>query len=417
MEVMGYAYDHQTAMIWAEKVGYVVAILLITWILAKAAKWAFAKLVDRISFFRRATNSGESIGMTLGRVVSLLVWLFGLVAILNFLELGSVTGPVESMLTNVLEFVPNLLGAGIIFFVGLMIAKIVKELVETAMMAVNLDKWANKGGIDQVTGNATISKTIGTVVFVMIIIPVAVAALQALKISSISDPLVNMLNTMLFAVPNVIGAALILGLGYLIGRWVSNMASEILPGLGIDRAVSAMDIFPRGISISSAIANIAMIAVLLVSAVAATQLLQFPALTALVNEILALGSKIVFGGVIIAAGVLIANLLSKLVSGAAGEGSGALIVRYATIILFSAMGLSFMGVAKDIINLAFGALVVGGAAAAALAFGLGGRDAAARVLADMRSSSKVPAPAAKRTVKPAAKPITKPAARKPAAKK
>src|SRR5699024_1451775 len=43
-------------------------------------------------------------------------------------------------------------------------------------------------------------------------------------------------------------------------------------------------------------------------------------------------------------------------------------------------GLRYMGLADSIINLAFGAVVIGGAAAAALAFGLGGRDAAARML-------------------------------------
>jgi hypothetical protein len=410
-QIAGYAFDQDTALQWGEKLAVVLGILLVTWLLAKAAKWMFAKLVDKISFFKRDMNTGESVGMTLGRVVSLLVWLFGLVAILNYLELGSVTGPVESMLTNVLAFVPNLIGAGIIFFVGMMIARIVRELVETAMMAVNLDKWANKGGVDQITGKSTISKTIGTVVFVMIIIPVAVAALQALQISSISDPLVNMLNTMLAAIPNVIGAGLILGLGYMIARWVSNMASEILSGLGVDRSVEAMGFLPKGVSISSAIANIVMVAVMLVSAIAATRLLQFPELTNLVNEILALGSKIVFGGVIIAVGVLIANLLANLASSAGGAGSGAMIIRYATIVLFSAMGLTFMGVAPDIINLAFGALVVGGAAAAALAFGLGGRDVAAKVLEELRDNPPAPKP------KAAPKPAPKPAAKKAPAKK
>ena len=49
--------------------------------------------------------------------------------------------------------------------------------------------------------------------------------------------------------------------------------------------------------------------------------------------------------------------------------------------LFVAMGRSFMGIASSIVQLAFGAIVVGAAAAAALAFGLGGRDEAARLLA------------------------------------
>ncbi len=379
-----YVFDQDLAMAILEKAALAVGILVATWLLAKLAKWSFAKLVDRISFFQRATGSGESIGMTLGRVVSLLVWLFGLIAILNALQLGSVTGPVESMLTNVLGFAPNLIGAGIIFFVGSIIARIVKELVETAMMTVNLDKWANRGGMEQVTGNAGISKTIGTVIYVLIIIPVAVAALQALEISSISDPLVNMLNTILNAIPNIIGAAIILGLGYVIGRWVANLITDLLPGLGVDRSVGALDILPEGTSVSSIAAKVTMVAVMLVSAIAATRLLQFPELTALVNQILELGGKVIFGGVIIAVGFLISNMLASIVSGAAGKGIGPIIVRYATIILFAAMGLKYMGIADSIIEMSFGALVIGGAAAFALAFGLGGRDAAANILSDMR---------------------------------
>ena len=413
MTIAGYQFDPDLAMMLAEKAAMVLGILLVTWVLAKAAKWAFAKLVDQIDFFRRGTSSGESVGMMLGRVVSLLVWLFGLVAILNVLNLGSVTGPVEALLTSVLDFVPNLIGAGIIFFVGSMIAKIVRELVETAMMTVDLDKWANKGGVETVTGNATISKTIGTIVYVLIIIPVAVAALQALQIESISAPLVNMLTVILNSIPNIIGAAIILGLGYVLAKWVANLVQDILPGLGVDRSVAALGVLPDGTSISSITAKVAMIAIMLISAIAATRLLQFPELTNLVNEVLELGSKVIFGGVIIAIGLLVANMLSALVSGASGGGMGANIVRYATIVLFAAMGLKYMGIADSIIEMSFGALVVGGAAAFALAFGLGGKDQAAKVLADIRNNP--PTPAKPTVVKPTAAVTV--AVKRPVAKK
>lgn len=413
MTVAGYQFDPDLAMILAEKAAMVLGILLVTWILAKAAKWAFAKLVDQIGFFRRGTSSGESVGMMLGRVVSLLVWLFGLVAILNVLNLGSVTGPVEALLTSVLDFVPNLIGAGIIFFVGSMIAKIVRELVETAMMTVDLDKWANKGGVETVTGNATISKTIGTIVYVLIIIPVAVAALQALQIESISTPLVNMLTVILNAIPNIIGAAIILGLGYVLAKWVANLVQDILPGLGVDRSVAALGVLPEGTTVSSVTAKVAMVAIMLISAIAATRLLQFPELTNLVNEVLELGSKVIFGGIIIAIGLLVANMLSALVAGASGGGMGANIVRYATIILFAAMGLKYMGIADSIIEMSFGALVVGGAAAFALAFGLGGKDQAAKVLADIRNNPPTPAkPVVAKSVAAVTVAVKKPVAKK-----
>ncbi len=395
LQVAGYEFDSDLAMEYGQKALTVLIILAVTWILAKAAKWAFAKMVDRISFLQRDTGSGESVGMSLGKIVSLLVWLFGLIAILNVLNLGNVTGPVQTLLNDVMGFIPNIAGAAIIFFVGSMIAKIVKQIVETAMMTVNFDRWANKGGVEQVTGNSSISKTIGTVVYVLIIVPVAIAALQALQISSISDPLVGMLQTILNAIPNIIGAAIILGLGYALARWVSGIVEDLLPGLGVDRSVAAMGILPEGTTVSGVVGKVAMIAIMLVSAIAATRLLNFPELTALVNEVLTLGGSVIFGGVIIAVGFLIANLLAKLVGGAAGDGIGPMVVKYATIVLFVAMGLKYMGIADSIIEMAFGALVVGGAAAGALAFGLGGRDAAAKALAKMDGDAPAAKPAAK----------------------
>ena len=101
MRFGNYRYDQDVAMQVLEKVGLAVLVLLVTWALARAAKWAFAKLVDNISFFQRGTGTGTSLGEALGKIVSLLIWLFGLLLILTVLGLGSVAGPVDSLLENV----------------------------------------------------------------------------------------------------------------------------------------------------------------------------------------------------------------------------------------------------------------------------------------------------------------------------
>jgi hypothetical protein len=66
---------------------------------------------------------------------------------------------------------------------------------------------------------------------------------------------------------------------------------------------------------------------------------------------------VLFGAAIIAAGFFIANLVARAFG---GTGTAATVVRYATLVLFVAMGLKYMGIADSIIELAFGALVVGG---------------------------------------------------------
>lgn len=383
MQIGNYRFDEGVAMDLAEKAVYVVGILIVTWALAKAAKWAFAQLVDTVSFFQRGTGGGQSVGESLGKIVSLFIWLFGLLAILTVLELSGVMAPIESLLNNVMAVIPNLIGAGILLFVGLMIAGIVRDIAVTAMQTVDLDKWANKGGVENVTGNGTISRTIGTVVYVLIAIPVAIGALGVLNIAAISVPATDMLGMILSAIPNIIAAGILLGIGYLISKFAVNILTDLLSGLGIDRSVAATGLLPASTSASSVISRIVQIAIILFFAIAATKLLGFPELTAIINEVLELGGSVIFGAVIIGVGFLIANLVSSFVAGASETSTASTIVRYATILLFTFMGLSFMGVGDEIVGMAFGALVIGSAVAGALAFGLGGRDWAAKKLEDL----------------------------------
>lgn len=380
-----YYYDEVLAMALAQKIGMALLALLVTWLVARAAKWAFAKLVDNVDFFKRGTGNGASLGESLGKIVSLLIWLFGLLIILNIFELGGVAGPIDSLLENVVAFLPNLLWAGLIFFIGMMVARIVRELVVTTLQTVDFDKWANRGGVDNVTGNSAISKTIGTIVYVLIAIPVAIAALERLQIESISRPLSGMLNTILMAIPNIIGAALLLGLAYMLSKFVVQIIKEVLPGLGVDRALADTGLMSDGTTASGIIARITQIAIILAAAIAATRLLGFPELTAILDQLLALGGRVIFGAVVIAFGFLIANLLARLIAGDAGSSTAGTIVRWATIILFVFMGLQFTGIGGMIPANALTILIAGVSVAGALAFGLGGRDWAARKLEQMDS--------------------------------
>ncbi len=384
----GYRFDRGLAMEWGEKALLVIAILIITWIVAKLAKWGFAKLVEKVDFLKRDTGSGDSIGYSLGKIISLLVWLFGLVVILDVLSLGNVTSPVQGLLTDVLHFIPNLIGAGLIFFIGAIIAKIVRDLVETVLTTVDFDKWLGRTGATEVTGNPKLSKTIATIVYVLIMIPVVIAALQALQITAISGPLVGMLERILDAIPNIIGAALLLALGYVIGKWVAGLIEQILPGLGVDRTIGAIGVLPAGTSASKVIGKIVLIAIVLISAVAATRLLGFPELTILVAQVVELGGQVIFGGVIIAVGFMLANILANLMSGT----GAATIVKYATIFLFAFIGLRQMGIGEEIVDMAFGAIVIGTAVAGALAFGLGGREWAGRKLEEIDRKAPPPPP-------------------------
>lgn len=406
----------------AEKAGIALIILIVTWLVARLVKAAFTRLVGNVKFLQRTSSDGQSLGAALGQIASLLIWLFGLVAVLQVFGLDRVLTPVQGMLDTLLSYLPNAIGAGFVFFIGFIIAKIARQLTETGLDTAGFDRGVSRltngqlgnasaapaaagasatpagaatpddgtahdtradgenvvrgGGSAVGTGSTSLSSVIGNLVFALILIVVSIAALQILGISAISDPAESMLQTILDAIPRIIAAALLLGLGVFIAKFAAQLLEGTLRGFGTDRAIGELGIVPEGQSASSIIGRVAQIGIILFFGVMAARMLNFPEITNFLEEVLALGGRVIFGAAIIAAGVIIAGLLRRTI----GSGTSGTIIHWATIALFVAMGLSFMGIADSIINLAFGAVVVGGAAAAALAFGLGGRDAAARTL-------------------------------------
>ena len=92
------------------------------------------------------------------------------------------------------------------------------------------------------------------------------------------------------------------------------------------------------------------------------------------------GGDVLLGGAILVIGFWLANLAYEAIERASGERATGLaqVARFAILGLVIAMGLRAMGIADDIVNLAFGLTLGAIAVAVALSFGLGGREAAGR---------------------------------------
>lgn len=101
-----------------------------------------------------------------------------------------------------------------------------------------------------------------------------------------------------------------------------------------------------------------------------------------------LAGQILLGLVILAVGNFFANLAHKLLSKSEGSAIIASVARYAILALVLAIGLHAMGIAEDIVLLAFGLSLGSIAVAVALSFGLGGRDAAGKHAEYLLSKSR-----------------------------
>lgn len=404
------AYWQNQLYEWGPRVLLAILILIATHFVAKAVQWGLAKIINRVPLLKRDPHTSEQrIGKEVGRLGYWLVWLVGLIAALQPLGLSGVLTPVTALTNEVFAFIPKLLGAGLFFFAGLILARIVRHIIEAALGALNLEKLASRAGLKlgdepparragddasmPVPTRNSIARAVGMTVSAIIIIFAAIGALDILQIEAVSEPAKNMLNMIAEAIPNVLAALLWLAIAYLIGKFVKTLIETVLPSLGFDNWVRALGFMPTNANPSRVVGAVAMTAILLAAAIEASRRLGGDSISVLLFQVTELGGKVIFGTVIIVVGLFLARILANLVGSSTGEaGYAQTIVKYAIIALFTAIGLTFMGLANEIVMMAFGLILGSAAVAAALAFGLGGRDWAAKRLEEMSRKSSSPTP-------------------------
>src|SRR5688572_8500121 len=231
------AYWRDQLFLWGPRVLFAILILIVTHFVAKGVQWGVAKGIDRMPVLKRHREAGvESIGTELGRLAYWLIWLVGLIAALQPLGLSGVLTPVTALTNEVFAFLPRLLGASLFFIAGLILARVVRHVVEAFLGALNLERLLGRAGVsigeaplavdesgvaqDGVAPvRSSIAKAVGVTVSAIIILFAAIGALQILQVSAISDPATNMLNAIAVAIPSVLAALVWLTLAFIIGRW------------------------------------------------------------------------------------------------------------------------------------------------------------------------------------------------------
>lgn len=357
-------------------------ILIIGWIIASLVRRALATVLSKTSIDTRLSQ-GAGIQPISGVIADLVYWFILLIVLtmtVGRLGLNGLFTPLTNMIDKTFAFMPNALLAAFVMFIGFIVAKIVRSMVTTVVSRLNLQALFNKAGVSDQNNLPSIA---GSIVFLLTIIPFSIAALDALKVESISRPATNMLNKIMEALPNVFTALAILVITYLVVRLVAN----IIKGLIAD---TQLDTLPEKVGLQSVLGSKKLSDVIacgilffamLFAVVAAADLLGFVPISDIITMFIAFGAQIILGAVILTIGFWLANLIAGAVE-RSEQGSKFLanIVRVLIMGLVLAMGLKAMGIADSIVNLAFGLTLGAVAVAFALSFGLGGQEAAARYL-------------------------------------
>ncbi len=403
-------------------------ILAIAWVVATIVKLVTTRALRILRLDERlnqqttnvdtpSSQNQLSLSETIGNALYWFIFLLFLLPILNTLELNQALLPIQTLITQIISILPNILAAVLIAFSGWLLATVVRRIVTNLLASAGVDRLGAKFGLGQTTTGQSFSGIIGTIVYVLILIPVAIAALNALRIEAISVPAVAMLQQILNALPTIFTAAFVLIAAYFLGRFVADLVTNILTSLGFNNIFSILGLpttrirqpgtiveTPRDYSAppetvtaattgrtpSEIVGIVVLVGIMLFAAVAAVDILNIPALTNLVSGIVVIFGRILAGLVVFAVGLFLANLAFNIISSYGDRQAQILgqIARVAIIALVSAMALQQIGVASDIVNLAFGLLLGAIAVATAIAFGLGAREIAAEQVRELLASFK-----------------------------
>lgn len=351
-------------------------VLLIGWLIAKGIKAIIVKLLRRTSWDERLFKN-SSMGNTnvfIGNIFYYVVMIIVILIVLEILGVDQVLTPLEQMLSKFLAFIPNLIGALLIGFVGYLLAKFVSNLVNLG--GNFLDKIVDRTGFKDTD---KLVKILRKVVFIIIFIPFLIQAFDSLQLDAISGPANNILHGFTEIIGEIIIAALILLVFIWGGRYLADFLEDLFRSLGLDKTAEKIQIqnmIGANQSLSKIIANLIYFFLVFFGIITAVEILGLDRLTITLNEILELTGQILFGLLILAIGNYISMLIYNTMTKSRNNTFIAGIVRWASLALFIAIALRTMGIANEIVELSFGLILGAIAVAVALSYGLGGRDAA-----------------------------------------
>ncbi|HMA81655.1 MAG TPA: mechanosensitive ion channel, partial [Candidatus Binatia bacterium] len=283
-------------------------------------------------------EKSASLTKTLADTVYWLILLFFLPAVLNALSLQGLLAPVQGMINKVLDFLPNVFTAGLILAIGWLVARVVQRVVSNLLAAMGADQFSERVGLSRVFGQQRLSAVIGLILYVLILIPVLISALQSLALEAITRPASNMLNSILSAVPAIFAAILIIGVAYAVARVVAGLVTNLLTGLGFNTVLAKLGVGGEPSAGERTPAEIVgylvLVGILLFAAIEAVRELGFTVLADLIARFTVFAGQLVLGLIIFGIGLFLANLASSTVrtSGAAQAGLLALAARVSIIV-------------------------------------------------------------------------------------
>lgn len=390
---------------------------------------------------REAKKKGKKVAerqpfsTTLADVAYWFVLVVVAIPVLEALQISALAGPLSSALATITAYLPRVGGAAVLLVVGWLVARAVRAIVSGVLSKVGLDRVVTRLGFGSVVEEHPLSGAVGTVAMVFIFLQFAIAAVGRLELAEISVPLSQMLERVYAYLPKIFVGSLVLALGVVLARVAGNLTSRLFAAVGFNSFVSALGLFrdeaagkkqedesrqvvekglhrlesdaggdaakgaeedqlfgkhgTTGIKTPADVAGLAIGAIVVLLFLKQSLVtLELTSLSAMLDRLVEFLPHVVASLIVLGAGLWAGAWAHKRVDELVARSDDRLLralgpVAHAVLVTFAAMvAVQQLGVGAQLIAIAFGVLLGSVCLALALAFGLGGREVAAKILSE-----------------------------------
>jgi hypothetical protein len=298
---------------------------------------------------------------------------------------GGIIEPFQAFFSTLIDFLPTIIVVLVLLLLAWILARALRTGARKLLRATTIDKRLGKGEGPWDASQYPVAHGTGTAVFWIVWVLFILAILQVLGVQGLFDSIVVVFQKIFAAVPNIIAAVLVLAIFYFIGTLLAKLATKALTSIHFDELPVKLGLAkkaPTGAgSASSVVGYIVVVFIMLFAIIMAADLLGFAAVNEMIAVLTQFLGLVLLGAVVIGIGILVANFLANILRSGGRSEALVSLVRISIIVLSVLLGIRAMGFANDLILLGFGLALGAAAIAAAIAFGMGGREVAGELLA------------------------------------
>ena len=369
--------------IWSISLVQFIVYLGIAFLAAWICKIIVVKLLRLLKLDKKLDKWGVNEGHVgtsmkfIGKLTFLIVFLLFLPTALNSLGIQSVNEPINSFVGAFIGYLPKIIAAGILIYVGIFIAIILGQVVSVLLKKTKIDKFIKQ---PEEGKGLLLSDILVKILMAVIILITFVQAFIVLDIKAISEPALMIVNALFGAIPSLLLAIVVIACGLLLTNIVCEILASVLATVRFDSLVKK--IIPQiKVSATKILVNIVRVVIIIFVVAQGIEVLGLAILTMIVTSVVAYLPLVVKAAVIVAVAFIGASMLEGYIFKNAPK--YATLGKIAKIAIYTVAGfmiLSQLEIASVIVNTAFIVTLAAIAVAFALAFGLGGRDFAKKTL-------------------------------------